>query len=581
VAGLADSSSATDWSGTAPDTALPLNGVTYQAAGPLGSQAITTDGSTGWAETTVKYTDPTPLTILAWFKTSSDQGAIVGFGNNQTTPTSDTDSDRMIWVDSTGHLVWAVYSSAVKEVTSTSTYANGSWNFVAASIGSAGMQLYVNGSLQASASTPTAAMNFSGWWSFGYAGSASKSWTDAPASYYFNGSIAQVAVIPSQLTSAQVTTLEGDNTLSSYSAGVKALSPANYWQFNDSGSVPYDGTVPGGTASTKLADASGNANSGTAESGTTLGVGGPTSLGGSAISLNGSTGYVETTKSYVNPSGISEMAWFETSSSSGGSVMGLTDAKTDTATSDWDRTIWVDNSGHVVYEVWNGAAQELTSANTYNNGQWHFVVAEIGAAGEQLWVDGAEVGVNTAITSTNSYTGYWHLGWGDTVNYTDPPTDDFFTGLLAQAAIVPTQLSASQISTLYSAGNAAAFELDMAQLTPTSYWPLNDSASGICGTTEITVQQTVGSTNTCIYPSAAGTCAVPSSTYLLTLLGAHTMTAPTAASPVTITITMELTATPPAGELGLHEIANFSFGTALSSMSWSAQIAYPYAWSVL
>ena len=48
----------------------------------------------------------------------------------------------------------------------------------------------------------------------------------------------------------------------------------------------------------------------------------------------------------------------------------------------------------------------------------------------------------------------------------------------------------------------------MGQLSPTSYWPLQDSASNICGTTEITVQETVGSTNTCIYPAeAVGTAA--------------------------------------------------------------------------
>jgi hypothetical protein len=278
VAKLSDSASATDWSRTGPDTALALNGLTYQAAGPLGTQAITTDGSTGWTESTVKYTDPTPLTVLAWFKTSSNQGAILGFGNNQTTPTSDTDSDRLLWIDSTGHLVWAVYSSAVKEITSSPTYANGSWNFVAASIGSAGMQLYVNGTLAASAATPTAAQSYSGWWSFGYAGAGGGSWTDAPTSYYFNGSIAQVAVIPSQLTSAQVTALEGDNTLSTYAAGVNALSPANYWPLNDSGSVPYDGTVPGGTAAATLGDASDNTDTGTAEGGVTLGATGPTSL---------------------------------------------------------------------------------------------------------------------------------------------------------------------------------------------------------------------------------------------------------------------------------------------------------------
>ena len=86
---------------------------------------------------------------------------------------------------------------------------------------------------------------------------------DAPTSPYFNGSIAQVAVIPSQLTAAQVTALHNDTTLSTYTAGVNALSPTNYWPLNDTGTVPYKGAVPNGTASTTVFDASGNANTGT------------------------------------------------------------------------------------------------------------------------------------------------------------------------------------------------------------------------------------------------------------------------------------------------------------------------------
>jgi hypothetical protein len=54
VAQLADTSTATEWGGTAPDTALAFRGLTYQATGPFtpSTQAVTTDGSSGWAETT-------------------------------------------------------------------------------------------------------------------------------------------------------------------------------------------------------------------------------------------------------------------------------------------------------------------------------------------------------------------------------------------------------------------------------------------------------------------------------------------------------------------------------------------------
>ena len=83
VAKLSDAESTTAWSGTGPDTALVFQGLTYQAAGPLGTQAVTTDGSTGWAETTVQYTNPESFTVLAWFRTTSAKGTITGFSNSQ------------------------------------------------------------------------------------------------------------------------------------------------------------------------------------------------------------------------------------------------------------------------------------------------------------------------------------------------------------------------------------------------------------------------------------------------------------------------------------------------------------------
>jgi hypothetical protein len=59
------------------------------------------------------------------------------------------------------------------------------------------------------------------------------------------------------------------------------------------------------------------------------------------------------------------------------------------------------------------------------------------------------------------------------------------------------------------------------------------------------------------------------------------MTAPIAGTPVTISVTMKLSAASPAGILGLHELAYFAFGTAKSSTLWWAQIAYPSAGSQL
>lgn len=231
--------------------------------------------------------------------------------------------------------------------------------------------------------------------------------------------------------------------------------------------------------------------------------------------------------------------------------------------------------------MYPGSTQEVTSPSAYNDGQWHMAVAEIGSSGQQLWVDGTQVAINTSVTSAQNYTGYWHLGWASESSWPDAPTSSYLAGALSQVAVIPTQLTASRITTLYSAASTAAFATAIGQLSPTAYWPLQDSASNICGTTEITVQQTVGSTNTCIYPAAVGACATPNSTALLTNLGVRAITPPTTGTPTTIKIKMQLSTASPTGVSGLHELADISYGTATPSALWTAQLDYPYASSQL
>ena len=582
VAELADAESATDWTGSGPDTALAFGGITYQAAGPLSGQAITTDGSSGWAETTTEYTNPESFTVLEWFKTSAAQGAITGFSNSQdplATAPNANDWDRLLWVDPSGKLVWGIYDGVRDEITSASAVDTGSWVFAAVSVGAAGTALYVNNLPAVTSGAVTAAKNYSGWWTLGYGHLTS--WADIPASDYFSGSVAQLAIVPSQLNAIQVSTIYGESSPASYAAAISTFSPANYWPMTDSGSVAFEGTIPGGTASTALVDASGNADTGTAEGGTTLGATGPSALGtSSAISLNGTTGYVETAKSYANPESFSALGWFKTSGATGGTVLGFDNVQATGAPAEEDRLLWVDNSGKVVFGVNNGTATEVTSPSAYNNGVWHMVVAEIGSSGEQLFVDGAQVALNASVTSAESYTGYWHIGWGYETGWSDAPTSKYLSGSLSEAGVVPVQLSAQQISALYSAGSTAAYALDMGQLPPSSYWPLEDSASNICGTSETTVQETVGPTNTCIYPpEPVGTaCPALSATYMVTGLGTRTSTVvTTSGSPVTITVKMELSAASGNRVKALHMLTGLSFDTRYSSTLWSAAVSYPCA----
>jgi len=191
------------------------------------------------------------------------------------------------------------------------------------------------------------------------------------------------------------------------------------------------------------------------------------------------------------------------------------------------------------------------------------VVAEIGSSGLWLWVDGTEVSY-ASVTPAQTYTGYWHLGWGYETGLSDASTSSYLNGYLSQAAIVPSILSSAQISLLYNAPTPSAYAGAMGPLvssTSASYWPLFDSATAVCGTTEITIQYTQGSANTCVYPTGSGACPALSATYLLSGLGARSSSVvATSSSAVTVTIKMQLSAVSETAVEGLHMLSDIAFG---------------------
>jgi hypothetical protein len=552
------------------DTATAEGGVTLRAGGgPLGGLAAQFDGSTGYLETATAINNPEGFSEVAWFKTTSASGGtVLGFSNAQD-DSQPTDDDRGIWLDDSGNVVFGVNSGTGSAYTATTsgTYNDGAWHMVVAEIGSSGMQLYVDGTQLVSSTTPTSAWDYAGWWHIGW--SSELNWANAPTSYFFSGSLSEIAVIPSQLSSAQVSALYGAGSTAAFSADIGALGPSEYWPLQDG-------------SNTTVVDASGNANTGRAWGGVTLGTSGP--LTASAMTFDGSTGSVKTTTSISSPPNtFSEVAWFKTTASTGGTVLGFDSNQGIVTSGHYDRSLWVDNSGRLVFALYpNNTQEEAVSTSAYNDGKWHMMVASVGASGQELFVDGSLVAANAGVSGGQSYTGYWHLGWdneGQTSQnpWADAPTDAYFQGSIAEVAIIGSQLSAPEVSALYDAGTLPAFTLDIANLSPSYYWPLQDSASDVCGTAELTVQEAVGGTTSCIYPVGTGSCPVPSSSYLVPALGEKTATVPTAGGPATLTFTMELASAPVTGTLGLQLLPGICFGTALSPGKWTAQVAYPGA----
>jgi concanavalin A-like lectin/glucanase superfamily protein len=364
------------------------------------NSAYSFPGYDSYISTATSYNNPTNFSISCWFKTTSTSiQMLISFNNTQTGIPSSW--DREIYMQN-GNVYFFAGSTTIN---SASTYNDGNWHMATATMSSTtGMVLYVDGSSVATNSA-TGVQNYTGYWRIG-AGQSN--------GYWFNGSLDDIAIYTTTtLTSGNVTTLYG---------GTLPAGSTSYYSFSGTANDANgnsNGTLQG--ALTAKDDRYGNANS--------------------SYSFSGYQ-YIPTSTSYNNPTTFSISAWFKTTNSTG-ILVGFGNSQMNPSGST-DRSLALSN-GRVLFGVWNGAADTISSTSTYNDGNWHFATATLSPTdGEMLYVDGLLVNSNTNATPQN-YTGYWRIGgntnWGL----------GYFTGRIDDVTIYNgTELTASQISTLYS-----------------------------------------------------------------------------------------------------------------------------------
>ncbi|MBO3096483.1 PKD domain-containing protein [Cellulomonas dongxiuzhuiae] len=424
-----------DWMG-ANDLTTTAS-VTRGAAGaPVGdpNTAATFPGTTaGTAATRTAAPAPNVFSVETWFRTTSRTGGkIIGYGNRVTGASGSY--DRHVYMTSNGRLAFGVYPGTARTVTSTASYNDGAWHHVVATLGSGGMQLYVDGKRVGQRTDTTMGQAYNGYWRIG--GDVLSSWLNRPSTDYFAGTIDEVAVYPRVLTPQEIrshVTAAGyaaaipPAPADPYGAAVYAADPELFWRFDEA-------------TGSALADsgASGNA-------GTLTGTGWTRQAAGAlaAHEENRSVRFVEgsagaaTTATFENPRAYSLEAWFSTTSSRGGRVLGFSSRQTGTA-GDHDRHIYLQDDGRLVFGAWTGTANTITSAEPYNDGQWHHVLATQGPDGMVLYVDGASVGTNPQVDS-QAYTGYWRVANGATWGSTSAALD----GRIDEVAVYSRPLSGS------------------------------------------------------------------------------------------------------------------------------------------
>ncbi|KSU56436.1 LamG-like jellyroll fold domain-containing protein [Microbacterium enclense] len=218
-----------------------------------------------------------------------------------------------------------------------------------------------------------------------------------------------------------------------------------------------------GTGSLTEADFSGNGRTGVFEKPrtTTSSVGCVRDTPKASVTFDGSQ-CVYVAGSQRNPNTFSLEAWFQTSSTSNGRIIGFGDGASWSSEGRWDRLVYLDAAGRVVFGVFPGTSVTVASpaGSDYADGAWHHVVATLSSGGMALYVDGELVDSRTGYTTGQNYTGTWKIGcgrltyWtnGRNIGVSDYNGPDHFTGRIQYAAIFTSALTAAQVRAHYFAG---------------------------------------------------------------------------------------------------------------------------------
>ncbi|WP_255513602.1 PKD domain-containing protein [Homoserinibacter sp. GY 40078] len=422
------------------DNGTSGTGVSYGASGAIIGDTDTSASFNGTnngraATSTLQWRDNS-FTLETWVKTTTTSGGkILGFGSSATGNSGSY--DRHLYMSNDGRINFGVYPNASRIITSGKAYNDGQWHHVVATLGSGGMALYVDSVRVARNTAVTYGQNYWGYWRIG----GDSTWAGGQN---FNGQIDEVAVYPTVLSASQIVshyTLSGRTSTvppapsDVYGAAVYGAEPLLYWRLGES-------------AGTTAADSGALGNPGTYRGSPTLGANGVLDgVSNTAVGFGSTNALVSSNNSFANPTVYTEEAWFTTTTTSGGKIMGFGNRQTGTSSS-YDRHVYMRNDGTLVFGVYTGQENVITTPLAYNDGKWHHVAASQGAGGMKLYVDGVLVGTNPQ-TSAENYTGYWRVG-GDTT--WAGASSSWFSGVIDEFAVYDIALPDSTIAQHYTLG---------------------------------------------------------------------------------------------------------------------------------
>ncbi|WP_460843860.1 LamG-like jellyroll fold domain-containing protein, partial [Nocardioides marmoraquaticus] len=421
-------------------------GVTRGATGPVaGSNASSFNATVSALVAGTEFKDaPDVFSQEVWFRTSSSAGGkISGFGSSRT---NDSGSyDRHIYMDTSGRVLFGVSSGGSQTVSSGTGYNNGQWHHAVATLGRDGMQLFLDGKRVGRRTNVTSGARYPGWWRVG----GDRTWSGAK---YFNGQIANFAIYPMVLSPQQVDahwTISGrGSTLPARPAdrlgrAIHDSRPDLYWRLNDATTTATDSAL-GVTPGTYAGNYSQRQTGVTADD--TSALLRPTSRVGTRTTPAGT---VTQTAATTAPQRFSQEVWVRTSSTNGGRIFGFGNAPGTTTSTQYDRMLWLSDTGKARFGVDGTSRVELQSTSHVNDGSWHQLVATVDPeGGAKLYVDG-RLEASTPFVVPQVYSGYWRVGsdatWGGN-------TAGNLLGQVDEAAVFHRALSADDVRSHFVAG---------------------------------------------------------------------------------------------------------------------------------
>ena len=263
---------------------------------------------------------------------------------------------------------------------------------------------------------------------------------------------------------------------SAYSKDVLDDGASNFYRLGEqSGSTVYDHA---------------GFNDATASSGVTRGADGAiASDSDDASTFNGtSDGLVAENSAQEATPSFSVESWVKTTSHSGGKIVGYGNAKSGDS-SGYDRHVFLDNAGHVVFGVYPGDTRTVSSPGVVNDGNWHHIVASLSSSnGMTLFVDGKKVAADASTTTAQDYSGYWRIGGDNLGGWPNQPDSNYVNGTIDDVAIYPSALTLSKVQQHYTDSGrtlnanprpADAYGKAIYDADPDIYWRLGESSGTV------------------------------------------------------------------------------------------------------